>query len=83
MYKSYRAENKALRFGLNAYIDLNKVDDNIGSSQYNETTNVNASVSIGKEFQHSISNKWTFYFGGDLVPFCKLIKLYQRYNSNL
>lgn len=76
MYKKYTSEKKALRIGTSINVDWNNPDI---SSGYSNTTSyytsyANVSIMLGKEFQNSISSKWVWYYGADLVPSFTLTK---------
>lgn len=69
MFKKYTADNRALRLGLDVYMNLNRVDAYSGSSNYNDASTANISLAIGKEYQVPIDKHWTWYYGGDITPF--------------
>jgi hypothetical protein len=68
MYKKYSSENKALRFGVSAVLDRKDFTDKAATSNYNNSDQYDFSLSIGKEFQKNITDKWIWYSGGDIVP---------------
>jgi hypothetical protein len=69
MYKKYISDNSALRFGLNAYANLNSIpNENSPSQYYTKSTTANISLSFGKEFQKHLQKNWTWYGGGDIIP---------------
>lgn len=69
MFKKYTSENQAIRFGIDAFFNLNNSDANTGSSSYSNSSSASLSFAVGKEFQKPIEKRWTWYYGGDLVPF--------------
>ncbi|NOT76474.1 MAG: hypothetical protein HOP08_16220 [Cyclobacteriaceae bacterium] len=68
LYKKYSSENKATRLGLSTSLNFQSAKATPSNVSY--TTNNNASVSliIGKESQQVISERWVWFFGGDLIP---------------
>jgi hypothetical protein len=69
MYKEYTAENKAIRLGMDVYFNINKTDSKTSTSSFSDASSGYMALVIGKEFQRQIEKKWTWYFGGDVVPF--------------
>ena len=69
MYKHYTAENRAIRFGIDGVLNLNNTTANSGSSFYNNSSYASFHFVVGKEFQKPIDKRWTWYYGGDIVPF--------------
>ena len=77
MYKKYTSENRAIRLGASINTNWNKAHPS--DSSYFNFTNVSnsyadVSLVIGKEIQKSISPKWIWYYGADLVPAFYLTK---------
>jgi hypothetical protein len=69
MYKKYISDNTALRFGLNAFANLNSLpNENSPSQSYSRSATANISLSFGKEFQKHLQKNWTWYGGGDIIP---------------
>jgi hypothetical protein len=69
MYKKYTSDNRALRFGTSININLNRDNpSNNSTSNYSKTSYASISAAFGKEFQKLITTKWTWYYGGDLIP---------------
>src|SRR5688500_1460394 len=68
MYKKYVSENKANRFGIDLSMSMNNADSH-GSSSYSETSYLSLRLNIGREIQKAITEKWIWFYGGDLVPF--------------
>lgn len=69
MFKQYTSEHQAIRIGVDGLFNLNKTDANTSSSSYSNTSYASFSLALGKEFQKPIDQRWTWYFGGDIVPF--------------
>jgi hypothetical protein len=69
MFKKYVAENKAIRIGLAAFFNLDNTHAFSGSTSYYNTSVGSLYLTIGKEYQKPIDKRWTWYFGGDSVPF--------------
>ena len=73
MLKKQKNANNALRFGtslsVNNYNDLSYSPQN-----YNQYSNYNFSISLGKEFQKQINKRWIFYYGTDIAPFVLFYK---------
>lgn len=69
MYKKYISANKANRFGVDFFFNLNDQDSNQGSASYSEYSNASIHLNFGREIQNPINLKWTWYYGGDLIPF--------------
>lgn len=68
MFKKYVAENKAIRIGVDLYLNVDDTNG-YGSSSYFSTSVGSFAIAIGKEYQKPIDKRWTWYFGGDSVPF--------------
>jgi len=68
MYKMYGAENKALRLGLDANIQSSKSDGEVINGSYTNSSSVVISLSVGKEFQQHLGEKWIWYYGVDVAP---------------
>jgi hypothetical protein len=68
MYKKYVSENKANRFGIDLSMSMNNAESQ-GSSSYSETSYASLRLNIGREIQKAITEKWIWFYGGDLVPF--------------
>lgn len=70
MYKKYSSDRSATRLGASLNIDWSDPSsysgDNNQSASYISSAFV--SLSIGREFQKRINNKWVWYYGADLVP---------------
>ncbi len=71
MYKKYTSENTANRIGLNLSFNVNEVNGGLNAN-YNENTYANLELSLGKERQKPINEKWTWFYGGDILPFYTL-----------
>jgi len=69
MFKKYTAENKAIRIGADVFFNLDDTNANSGSTYYFNNSAASVYLAIGKEFQKPIDKRWTWYFGGDVVPF--------------
>lgn len=69
MYKKYTSENHAIRFGADVFFNLDDNDANSSPSYYSNSSAASVAFVIGKEFQKPIEKRWTWYYGGDLVPF--------------
>ena len=69
MYKKYISEKQAIRFGIDAFFNLDNTSTFPGSSTYFNSSAASLSIAIGKEFQKPIDKRWTWYLGSDLVPF--------------
>jgi hypothetical protein len=67
MYKTYQNDKKALRFGVGGSFNVNDFNDKAVNSNYYNNSNISINISVGKEFQQSISQKWMWYSGGDIV----------------
>lgn len=65
MYKRQISDNKAFRIGASVYFNLEETNQGI---QKQRLQNYSLEFSIGKEFQKSISQRWVWYGGGDLIP---------------
>ncbi len=77
MLKKQKASNTAFRFGISIYAAASN-DVNVYNQQgYNQYSNYNLSISVGKEIQKQINKRWIFYYGTDLAPF---INFNQRKN---
>ena len=68
-YKKYTSENKANRFGLEVYMNFYNENNNQGTADYSEYSNAAISLNFGREIQKPITLKWTWFYGGDIVPF--------------
>jgi hypothetical protein len=69
MYKKYKGDNKALRFGLDLSLTVNETDGTtLPNTQYGNNSGGSIYLSIGKEFQHQLAGKWMWYFGTDVAP---------------
>ncbi|HEX8041168.1 MAG TPA: hypothetical protein VF490_18600 [Chryseosolibacter sp.] len=71
MYKKYTAENAANRFGLNISFNMNDVSGHLNAN-YDENTDADIELSLGKERQKPINERWTWFYGGDALPFYSL-----------
>lgn len=69
MFKKYTAENRAIRIGADVFFNLDNTDAYVGSTYYFNTSAASLYLTIGKEFQKPIDKRWTWYYGGDVVPF--------------
>ena len=77
MLKKQKTSNTAFRFGISIYAAASN-DVNVYNQQgYNQYSNYNLSISVGKEIQKQINKRWIFYYGTDLAPF---INFNQRKN---
>lgn len=76
LYKTYGSDHTAWRFGINGSFrsDKNSADSVSGpQAVYTaEYSTVNLEITIGREFQKPINQKWTWYYGVDLIPFYSL-----------
>lgn len=81
MLKRQKTSNTSVRYGLNfnAYINSNTNTGSVNS--YFKEDQYSLSISLGKEKQKQLSNKWIFYFGGDLAPFYRFDRR-QYFTSN-
>lgn len=71
MYKKYTSENAANRFGLDVSFNMNNVNGSLNAN-YDENTDADIELSLGKERQKPINEKWTWFYGGDVLPFYSL-----------
>lgn len=69
LYKRYRAEHKAWRFGVDTYLNLNKTDSKTSTSSFDDFSSANISMVAGMELQKQIDKRWIWYYGGDFVPY--------------
>lgn len=77
MLKKQKTSNTAFRFGVSIYASASN-DINVYNQQgYNQYSNYNLSISVGKEIQKQINKRWIFYYGTDMAPF---INFNQRKN---
>jgi hypothetical protein len=65
MYKKQSSENKALRLGSSVHFNIEDVNQGI---QKQRLQSFSFEFSIGKEVQKSISQRWVWYGGGDVIP---------------
>ncbi len=66
MFKNQTKENHATRLGASLYFS-NASSNN--SNQIQQTFNNNIQLTLGKEFQSSITKHWLWYSGADISPF--------------
>ena len=76
MYKKYKDNNNPLRLGIRMSIGLSIIDT--PPSHYSNASSFYFAAVIGKEFQKEISQRWRWYFGGDIIPAYK--HDYYKYN---
>lgn len=73
LYKTYDSDHTAWRFGINGSVSSSKNSaDQVTGSQATyraEYTSVSVDLTIGREFQKPINQKWIWYYGADLNPF--------------
>lgn len=83
MYKSYSGETKATRYGL--YASLQVTDTQVKNLSHSNTQKsyISVSLRIGKEFQNHISEKWVWYYGGDVVPSILINEYEYRYANDM
>jgi hypothetical protein len=69
MYKTYRSENKAIRYGISFFASTRNSESHSTSSNnsYSDYSYFSLSPSIGKEFQSVINKHWVYYYGGDMI----------------
>lgn len=82
MFKKYTSENKANRFGLNLYMNLNNENINQGNVNYQVNSSASVSVNVGREIQKPITIKWVWFYGGDIIPFYEF-KNTKTFQNNL
>lgn len=68
VYKKYTAENRANRYGLAASVNLQDLSD-YGTGSYHVYSRAHVRLMLGKEIQRPITQKWVWFYGGDLEPF--------------
>lgn len=76
MYKRYKSENKAWRLGFDSFLNINKTDSKTSTSNFTDYSSGYAGLVVGMEKQQQIDKRWTWYYGGDFVPY------YSFNNSN-
>jgi hypothetical protein len=69
MYKRYKAENKAWRFGMDTYVNLNKTNSKSSQSNFSDNSSGYLGLVAGMEIQKKIDKRWVWYYGGDFVPY--------------
>jgi hypothetical protein len=69
MYKKYKAEHKAWRFGFDTYFNINKTDTKTSTSTFDDYSSGNFAAVAGLELQKQIDKRWVWYYGGDFVPY--------------
>ncbi len=82
MYKTYKKEGKATRYGLEVSFNLddNKPENN--SSYYTNTSSGSFDFVFGKENQNHITNtRWVWFYGGDLIAFYRF-STFDSYQNN-
>src|ERR1043165_8839194 len=57
MYKRYRAENKAWRFGFDGYMNISKVDSKTSTSNFTDNSSGYLGVVVGMESQKPIDKR--------------------------
>jgi hypothetical protein len=67
MYKKYKTDKKALRFGIDGYFHVNDYNEKSTYTSFSNTSYISTDISVGKEFQKSINERWVWYSGGDIV----------------
>ena len=69
MYKTYRSENRAIRYGVSFFASTRNSESHStnNNSSYSDRSYFNLSPSIGTEFQSVINKHWVYYYGGDLI----------------
>lgn len=69
MYKTYRSENKAIRYGVSFFASTRNSESHSTASNnsYSDYSHFSLSPSIGKEFQSVINKHWVYYYGGDMI----------------
>ena len=73
MYKAYKKQHKATRYGLDIALNLDDNDPESSGSYYTNSSLVNVALTFGKEAQIPIAaSRWIWYVGGDLIPFYQL-----------
>ena len=83
MYKRYTTERKALRLGLDTYVNINKTDSKTSTSSFMEGSADYVGLVVGLERQHQIDKRWVWYYGGDLVPYYSFNHQQQYSNGEL
>jgi hypothetical protein len=70
MYKTYNAQNRATRLGVDLSINLynSKREQTMNAKTDQRQDYATISFVVGREFQRGIAKKWILYYGGDLVP---------------
>ena len=69
IYKRYSAEKKALRLGVDTYVNINKTDSKTSTSTFDDFSYGYVGLVVGMEFQKQIDKRWVWYYGGDFVPY--------------
>jgi hypothetical protein len=70
MYKTYKKQHKATRYGLDMTLNLDDNDPQSSSSYYSNYSAAYIALTLGKEIQMPITtSRWIWYLGGDLIPF--------------
>jgi len=68
MYKKYKAEKKAWRFGVDTYANINNTDSKSSTSNFTDNSYGYFALVTGMEWQKQIDKRWVWYYGGDFVP---------------
>jgi hypothetical protein len=83
MYKRYKAEKKALRLGMDTYVNINKTDSKTSTSSFTDYSSGYVGMVAGMELQNQIDKRWVWYYGGDFVPFFSFTNQYSFSNGEL
>ncbi|HEX5168872.1 MAG TPA: hypothetical protein VFW11_06845 [Cyclobacteriaceae bacterium] len=70
LYKTYKRQQRATRYGLDITFNFDDNDPGNSGSYYSNTSSANIALTLGKEIQMPISSsRWIWFFGGDMIPF--------------
>lgn len=81
LYKRYKSENSVFRIGADISVNLTNTRIDTISDQHANERYLSASITLGKEIQKRLSNKWIWYYGFDLVPRVSLSKYENHYHN--